>query len=135
VSVSEASVPLPIEYTPTGDHALLMAWSAAPPIILAGVGDWRVDRVEMFSQWLRENTRPRAVLCLEDGRAVLAGLDEIKFDFRWSEAKQQFVDVSGVSMDDDEDAPEGEEEEGADTDQASPDDGGQGVPGPVPEAD
>jgi hypothetical protein len=114
VSVSEAVVPIPVEYLPTGDHALLVAWSANVRAMGA---------------------QPRAVLCLEDGSAVLAALGDFRFDFRWDERKQQFVDVSGVLVAH-EDAQLSEEDiEGADTDQEPTDDGGEGVSGSVPEAD
>lgn len=102
--IVEAAVPIPVEHLPTGDHALLMAW----------VQEGR--------------DLPGAILCLEDGSAVSCFIDDFKFDYRWNDAQQQFIDVSGI-------AGEEEETEGAYADQASPDDGGEGVSGPVSEAD
>jgi hypothetical protein len=97
--ISNVEVPWPVEYKPTGDHALLVAWTHA------------------------DGYEPGAVLCLEDGRAVAVGLRDIKFDYRYDLAKGEFVDVSKATA-----SEAGEEEEGADTDQEAPDDGGPGVP-------
>lgn len=36
-----------------------------------------------------------AVLCLEDGRALDAALDEITFEYRYDLANSRWVDVSG----------------------------------------
>jgi hypothetical protein len=134
--IAEAIAPIPVEYLSTGDHALLMAWTDTPPIFFLG-GSITVEAAHMAGEYLKRETQPKALLCLEDGRAVVAPLNEIKFDYRWSEGRQQFVDVSALPTDEKDARDEGEEEdtEGADTDQEPPDDGGTGVPGPVPEAD
>jgi hypothetical protein len=118
MNISPVEIPLPAEYLPTGDHALIVAWAA-----------------------LDDPERPghaavAAVLCLEDGRAEIATTSEFKFDYRYDLNRQRFVDVSGVPIEDDEpDEPEGDEDEDGDSDQEPPGDGGQGVPGRVPEAD
>jgi hypothetical protein len=127
--ISTVEVPHPVEYLPTGDHGLLVAWTTIPPVFFLG-GGITAEAAERAGQFLKERTVPRALICLEDGRAVLAELSEFKFDYRYDMTKGRFIDVSNVNG-------QAEEEEGdiADTDQEPADDGGQGVPGQVPEHD
>jgi hypothetical protein len=109
MTVTPIEIPIPAEYLPTGDHALILAWAEDP------------------------YGAPEAVLCLEDGRAMLANVREFKFDYRYDLNRQRFVDVSGVSVGELE-VPEDEGDHG-DTDQEPSDHGSEGVPGRVPEAD
>jgi hypothetical protein len=109
-SIAECLAALPVEYLPTGDKALITAWAV-----------------------LQADDRPghdyvAAVLCLEDGSSVIAETSQFKFDYRWHQGKQKFVDVSAIP-----DA--GDEEPDADTDQEHADLGGQSFPGPVPDPD
>lgn len=101
MSTTPVEIPLPAEYLPTGDHALIVAWTDGPA----------------------------AVLCLEDGRSVVAEIGEFKFDYRYDLNRQRFVDVSGATI------PEEEEEPDGDTDQEPPGDGSEGVSGRIPETD
>lgn len=112
MSVFESIERYSVEYLPTGDHALLVAWCIVP----TQLGDTTVNDIN-------------AVLCLEDGTTVIALPQEFKFDFRYDNNRGQWVDVSG---------PIGPPEEGdidGDTDPGAGDDGGQEVPGRVPETD
>ena len=124
--ISSVEIPHPVEYLPTGDHGLLVAWSTVPPIFFLG-GSITKDAAEAAANMLRDKTAPKALICLEDGRALLAELSEFKFDYRYDHAKGEFVDVSKASA--------GEETEDADTDQEAPDDGSQAVPGQLPQPD
>lgn len=100
MSVFESIDRYSVEYLPSGDHAMLIAWTVLPTT----VGDVT-------------GTDPFAILCLEDGSARLASLDEFKFDFRHHDGR--WVDVSGPL----------DEGNDADTDPEAGDDGGQEVPG------
>lgn len=125
--ISNVDVPHPVEYLPTGDHGLLMAWASVPPVFFLG-GSITTEVAHKVSEMIRGQTLPRALICLEDGRPVLATLDEFKFDYRYDANKGEFVDVSGLGA-------ATEEGDGADTDQEASDDGSQGVPGLVSDAD
>ena len=104
MSVFESIERHPVEYLPTGDKALLVTWAVLTD----------PDRPE--------HRALAAVLCLEDGRAVIAETNEFKFDYRYDNARQVWVDVSKI--------PEGHEEgPDADTDQEAEDHGGAEVPG------
>lgn len=78
MSVVEALVPLSVDYLPTGDHALLMGWAT------------------LTSPASPHNEVLAAILCLEDGRPVLAEIGEFKFDYRYDINKGDFIDVSSV---------------------------------------
>lgn len=121
--ISTVEVPHPVEYLPTGDHGLLVAWSTVPPVFFLGGGITQ-EQAHIASTMLKERTVPRALICLEDGRAVLAELSEFKFDYRYDMTKGRFVDVSNVNG-----AAEEEGDIESDADQEPADDGGQGVPG------
>ena len=112
MNVTPVEIPLPAEYLPTGDHAMVVAWGALS--VPANDAPSYTDVI--------------AILCLEDGRAVRAGLSEIKFDYRYDPDRQRFVDVSGIHF-------EPEEGEDGEPDQEPPDHGSEGVPGLVSEAD
>lgn len=124
--IDALEIPHPVEYLPTGDHGLLMAWSSIPPVFFLG-GSITAQAAEMAANMLRDKTHPRAVICLEDGTAVIAEFDQFKFDYRYDHAKGEFVDVSKATA--------GEEEQGADADQEDADDGGPAVPGQLPQPD
>lgn len=82
MSIAPVEIPVPAEYIPTGDHALIVAWTDTPD-------------------------GPAAVLCLEDGRSVVAEVGrEFKFDYRYDLDRQRFVDVSGASIPDEDDEDE-----------------------------
>ena len=124
--ISESVATYPVEYLPTGDHALLVAWSAVPPVFVLGGGSISPEDAAILMNRLRTNTEPRAILCLEDGRAVLATLSEFKFDYRYDASRGGFVDVSGFAIEEDPDV---------EPDQKPADHGGEAVPGLVPEPD
>lgn len=107
MSVFESIDRPPVEYLPTGDKALLIAWAIAA---IPGEID----------------PEPLVILCLEDGRAVRASISEIKFDYRYSNRDQKWYDVSRI---------DDEEELDADPDQGDADDGSPSVPGLVPQPD
>ena len=104
MSVFESLERFPVEYLPTGDKALVMAW-------------WK-SQYDVV-----------AVLCLEDGTAKSATLDQFRFDYRYDNNNERWVDVSRVA---DGPLPEGDD---AESDQASGDHGREEVPGRVPETD
>ena len=118
--------PVPVEYLPTGDHAMLFGWDTRPPIFFLG-GSINAEMAQKAGEYLRTEIVPKALLCLEDGRAVLAGLDEIKFEYRYDHRVSDWADVSGFGM--------SKEDQGGDADQAAADHGGPGVPGDVSEPD
>ena len=101
MSVFESIERFPVEYLPTGDKALLMAWYT--------LNDPENPERQVVA----------AVLCLEDGRAAIATTSDFKFEYRYDLANDRWVDVSRV-------APEGEPN--ADADQETADDGSQAVP-------
>lgn len=80
MSVFESIERFPVEYQPSGDKALLMAWAILP----LTVGDFTQSELHV-------------VLCLEDGSAVSAVLSEIKFDYRYDLPNERWVDVSRVA--------------------------------------
>lgn len=110
VSVFESIDRAPVEYLPTGDKALLIAWA---------VVTIRYETIESEDEVV-------AVLCLEDGTTVQARMDQIKFEYRYDNANQKWVDVSKIPF---------QEGTDVDADQEAGDDGGAPVPGPVPDAD
>lgn len=100
MSVFESIERHPVEYLPTGDRALLMAWAVAavpsdPP----------------------QDPEPLVILCLEDGRAVRASMSEFRFDYRYSLREQAWYDVSKIY-----------EDNNAEPDQEDADAGSPGVP-------
>lgn len=107
MSVFESIERYPVEYLPTGDKALLMAWAVLTDPDLSG------------------HAVMSAVLCLEDGRAVIAEITQFKFDYRYDLPNDRWIDVSKFV------APE--EGSNADADQEDADDGSPEVPGRVPE--
>lgn len=107
MSVFESTDRSPVEYLPTGDRALLVAWATLPTT----VGD--VTVVGLY-----------AVLCLENGTAVSAPLSEIKFDYRYDLANNRWVDVSKFPV-----AGEGDD---GNADQEDAPDGGTTLPSGVP---
>jgi hypothetical protein len=113
MSVFESIERHPAEYLPSGDKALLVAWAILP----FTVGELTTSALH-------------AVLCLEDGRIVAAELHEIKFDYRYDFRNERWVDVSRVT-----DGPPPDEAPDVDTDQETPDDGGEAVQGRIPDLD
>jgi hypothetical protein len=79
----------PVEYLPTGDRALLMAWYTGPRGL------------------------PYAVLCLEDGTAVGTSITGFKFDYRYATREQRWYDVSRIEEEDpDADSDQGDADDG-----------------------
>ena len=102
MSVFESIERFPVEYTPTGDKALLMAWYT-----------------------LNDPENPErhvvaVVLCLEDGRPAIATTSDFKFDYRYDLANDRWVDGSRTL------AQTGDSN--ADADQEDADDGSAEVP-------
>lgn len=121
--VAEVGLPIPAEYLVTGDKALIFGWAT----LTTTVGNTSDEAVA-------------AVLCLEDGSSVHAPLGEFKFDYRYDNNRQKWVDVSRVPMEDggEDMAIAGEfdrEEDSADTNQEDADHGGPEVPGLLLDAD
>lgn len=85
---------------------------------------WAVAAVPGVSPQSPESPEPLAILCLEDGRAVRAGISEFTFDYRYSNDDQKWYDVSRIT-----------EETDADTNQEDADDGRAPVQGLVPDPD
>ena len=109
MNIVPAELPIPAEYLHSGDHALIVAWAM-----------------------VNEPYNPvRAVLCLEDGTPVMAPLDQIRFDWRYDNSHQKWVDVSGIDLIDYE--PEGDADVIADQEPSS--DGGEAVSRRIPEVD
>lgn len=92
--ITESWERYPVIYEVTGDKALIIAW------------------------YVSTDGLPYVVLCLEDGRSVGTRIDNIKFDYRYDNTDQVWVDVSKIPS---------HEEPDADADQAPEDDGGPPV--------
>ena len=107
--IFEVAAPLPADYIPTGDKALLVAWA----VLSTTVGETAVEEVS-------------GVLILEDGHSVVAPLADVRFDYRYNNDDQSWVDVSKIPT---------TEDDHADTDQEHADHGSESVPGLVPDAD
>jgi hypothetical protein len=105
VEITHLEIPIPAEYLPSGDHAMIVAWTTTGSIS---------DPI-------------RVVLCTENGMPLTARLDQIRFEWRYDNDHQKWVDVSGIPMN------EGDERD--DTDQEPSGDGGEGVPGRLSEID
>src|SRR5678816_2997012 len=103
-----------MQYLPTGDKALLVAWAVVP----LTVGEVTQNEINM-------------VLCLEDGQAVAAPLDQVKFDYRYDNATERWFDVSRVA----DGQPSDEETSLGNADPQAGDDGSPSVPRQVPNPD